>query len=266
MNPWSKIILLNKIFLLYGIILYGYSYSCSSIFFTCTTLLPNYASFGQVSQSPSFRLQPPRPLVDKKAHCPAAHPLPKAATHSITIYDSFSPSPISPDMSNLNSWEDDPAAQDDNLSRQAQQLDLNNQPQPQAGSFRPGANSFQPGAQSFQPGQNFQQYGGGYDQSGGYQNQYNQGGYQAQGYGGGGYPQYGGQQQAYNNQQYPQYNQQQGGYNQQYCELDLLMFWDQACRARDTRPPVSNYNHSSSPPIDFVSLVGFCELVFREWF
>lgn len=116
-------------------------------------------------------------------------------------------------MSDLNSWEDDPAAQED-LSRQTQQMNLNNtpqQPQPGGGaaSFRPGANSFQPGAQSFQPGQNFQQYGG-YDQSG-YQNQnFYQGGQGAQGYGG--YPQYG-QQGGYNNQ-YAQGGYNAGGYQQ----------------------------------------------------
>jgi peptide chain release factor subunit 3 len=113
-------------------------------------------------------------------------------------------------MSDLNSWEDDPAAQEENLSRQAQQMNLNNTPQ-QSGTFRPGASSFTPGAQSFQPSQNFQQYGG-YDQ-GQYQNYYNA--QAAQGYGG--YPQYG-QQGGYN--QYPQggYNQgyNQGGYNQGY--------------------------------------------------
>ncbi|KUJ23157.1 elongation factor Tu GTP binding domain-containing protein [Mollisia scopiformis] len=116
-------------------------------------------------------------------------------------------------MSDLNSWEDDPAAQDENLSRQTQQMNLNNQQQQQqGGSFRPGAQSFQPGAQSFQPGQNFQQYGGGYDQYG--QNYYNnQGG---QGYGG--YPQYGQQSGGYNQYQQGGYNAgyNQGGYNQQY--------------------------------------------------
>jgi hypothetical protein len=115
-------------------------------------------------------------------------------------------------MSDLNSWEDDPAAQEENLSRQAQQMNLNNNPQ-QGGSFRPGASSFQPGAQSFQPGQNFQQYGGGYEQPG-YQNYYNT--QAGQGYG---YPQYG-QQGGYN--QFPQggYNAgyNQGGYNQTYGE------------------------------------------------
>ncbi|KAF9875958.1 elongation factor Tu GTP binding domain-containing protein [Colletotrichum karsti] len=120
-------------------------------------------------------------------------------------------------MSNLNSWEDDPAAQDDNLSRQAQQLNLNQQQNPQAGSFRPGASftpgasSFTPGAQSFQPGQ---QYGGYPPQ------QYQQ--YYGQGYGGppGGYPQYGGQQgyNQYGQQGYTGYQQQQQqqGYQQQY--------------------------------------------------
>ncbi|KAF7944014.1 hypothetical protein EAE96_010424 [Botrytis aclada] len=102
-------------------------------------------------------------------------------------------------MSDLNSWEDDPAAQEDNnLSQQTQRMNLN--ANPQARSFQPGANSFQPGAQSFQPGQQYQQYGGAYDQ---YGQQQNFAQYQNQGYGG--YPQYG--QQGYNNQY------QQGGYN-----------------------------------------------------
>merc|ERR1711977_408095 len=114
--------------------------------------------------------------------------------------------PAHSNMSDLNSWEDDPAAQED-LSRQTQQMNLNNTPQqPQPGG---GAASFQPGAQSFQPGQNFQQYGG-YDQSG-YQNQnFYQGGQGAQGYGG--YPQYG-QQGGYNNQ-YAQGGYNAGGYQQ----------------------------------------------------
>jgi peptide chain release factor subunit 3 len=115
-------------------------------------------------------------------------------------------------MSDLNSWEDDPAAQEENLSRQTQQVNLNNNPQ-QGGTFRPAASSFQPGAQTFQPGHNFQQYGGGYDQAG-YQNYYNA--QAGQGYG---YPQYG-QQGGYN--QFPQggYNAgyNQGGYNQTYGE------------------------------------------------
>ncbi|WQF86266.1 Putative translation protein, beta-barrel domain superfamily [Colletotrichum destructivum] len=111
-------------------------------------------------------------------------------------------------MSNLNSWEDDPSAQDDNLSRQAQQqLNLNQQQNPQAGAFRPGASSFTPGVQAFQPGQ---QYGGYAPQ---YQQYYNQGyGGAAGAAGAGGFPQYGGQgQQAFN--QYGQGNY--GGYGQQ---------------------------------------------------
>ncbi|KAF8864738.1 hypothetical protein BDZ45DRAFT_491005 [Acephala macrosclerotiorum] len=116
-------------------------------------------------------------------------------------------------MSDLNSWEDDPAAQDENLSRQTQQMNLNNQQQQQGGSFRPGATSFQPGAQSFQPGQSFQQYGG-YDQ---YAQNYNN--YQGAQGGYGGYPQYG-QQGGYNQYQQAQYGPgyNQGGYNQGYSQ------------------------------------------------
>ncbi|CAH0052924.1 unnamed protein product [Clonostachys solani] len=104
-------------------------------------------------------------------------------------------------MSHLNSWEDDPAAQDENLSRQTQQqLNMN----PAQGSFRPGVASFQPGAQTFQPGQpyavpQYQQ-----------QQQYYQQGY---------YPQYGGQQQQQQQQQPQQFNQFQqygGGFSQGY--------------------------------------------------
>ena len=113
-------------------------------------------------------------------------------------------------MSGLDSWEDDPAAQDDNLSKQTQQsLNLNGQ----SHNFQPGATSFQPGAQTFQPGQPFggynQQYGqyGQYGQSyqPQYQNNYPQ--YQQQGYNQG----YG-QQNAYDQdygRQYQNYNQQQ---------------------------------------------------------
>lgn len=104
-------------------------------------------------------------------------------------------------MSGLDSWEDDPAAQDDNLAKQTQQnLNMNAQTQ----SFRPGASSFAPGAASFQPGQQHQQH---QQQYGGYP-QYNQAQYQQQQYGG--YPQ---------QQPYGQYNQgygQPGNYNQIY--------------------------------------------------
>lgn len=115
-------------------------------------------------------------------------------------------------MSNLDSWENDPSAQEEDLSRQTQQINLNRNPQQGGGapSFRPGVNSFTPGAQSFQPGQAYQQN---YGQNTGYeQPQYQT--HQNQAYGG--YPQYG-QQQQYNQYQqggYGGYNQ--GGYNQQY--------------------------------------------------
>ncbi|KAH8162777.1 hypothetical protein CIB48_g5472 [Xylaria polymorpha] len=124
-------------------------------------------------------------------------------------------------MSDLNSWEETPAAQDDNLSRQTQQMNLNNNPAT-AQTFRPGAASFQPTAQSFQPARaTTPQYG----QQAGYNQQYGQG--YGQGYGN-----VYGQQASYNNQgygevytplpslsasanspqgqqQYPQYHQQQ---------------------------------------------------------
>jgi len=110
-------------------------------------------------------------------------------------------------MSGLDSWEDDPAAQDDNLSQQTQQ-NLNINPQNGRGNtFTPQANTFQPGAQSFQPGQPYQQHGD-YDQSQQYGQYYNQ----QQQYSGA-YPQYG-------QQNYGQYNQGYGqqpqGYNQGY--------------------------------------------------
>ena len=103
-------------------------------------------------------------------------------------------------MSGLDSWEDDPAAQDDNLSKQTQQNLNINQQSARGNTFTPGANTFQPGAQSFQPGPQFPQYG-----NHGQQQQYSQyGGYNQQ-------PQYGGYSQ-YGQQGYGQLNQ---GYGQQ---------------------------------------------------
>jgi peptide chain release factor subunit 3 len=114
-------------------------------------------------------------------------------------------------MSDLNSWEDDPAAQDDNLSRQAQQQ-LNMNPA-QAGAFQPGAASFQPGAQSFQPGQSYGGYMPQYQQQ---QQQQQQQQYYQQGY----YQQYGGQQQ----QGFNQYNQGYGGgFSQGYGTVNVSM-------------------------------------------
>ncbi|KAI0877392.1 P-loop containing nucleoside triphosphate hydrolase protein [Hypoxylon argillaceum] len=125
-------------------------------------------------------------------------------------------------MSDLNSWEDDPAAQDDNLSRQTQRMNLNNNNNnnpANAQTFRPGAASFQPTAHNFMPGQ--QAYSGGQNFYG-YQQPYSQNyypqydptrGYNQQPYGQG-YGNIYGQQGGYNNQggygqqQYPQHQQQ----------------------------------------------------------
>ncbi|KAL8785410.1 MAG: hypothetical protein Q9195_008645 [Heterodermia aff. obscurata] len=111
-------------------------------------------------------------------------------------------------MSGLDSWEDDPAAQDESLSRQTQQsLNIGTQ-NGRGNTFTPTANSFQPGAQPFQPGQQYPQYNQ-YNQQQQYsQNQY----YSQQGYGGGGYPQYG--QQSYG--QYPNGGYGHQSYNQGY--------------------------------------------------
>ena len=106
----------------------------------------------------------------------------------------------------LDSWEDDPAAQEENLSQQTRNLNLNQQSsfRPGGNSFQPGANSFQPGAAQFQPGQQYQPQGGYQQQQYGYGQQ--------QGYNSG-YPQYGQQ----NFSQYGQnYGQQQPAYNQNY--------------------------------------------------
>lgn len=96
-----------------------------------------------------------------------------------------------------DSWEDDPAAQDDNLSRQTQTLNLNTAAAP---TFRPGAASFTPSAPSFQPGQPYAPYaypygqyaGAGYGPYAQYAQIYGQ---QFGGYGGYGYPNYGQSQQ-----------------------------------------------------------------------
>lgn len=118
-------------------------------------------------------------------------------------------------MSGLDSWEDDPTAQDEDLSRQTQQnLNINPQQNGRTSNFTPGASTFQPGAQSFQPGQQYQQYGA-YDQSQQYGQYYNQQHQQPQ-YGAA-YPQYGQQSYGQFNQGYaPQsYGVQQSGYGQQ---------------------------------------------------
>ena len=111
-------------------------------------------------------------------------------------------------MAGLDSWEDDPAAQDESLSRQTQQnLNIGTR-NGRGNNFTPTANSFQPGAQPFQPGQQYSQYNQ-YTQPQQYsQNQY----YSQQGYGAGGYPQYAQQ----NYSQYPNGSYGQQSYNQGY--------------------------------------------------
>ncbi|KAL9038696.1 MAG: hypothetical protein Q9180_002978 [Flavoplaca navasiana] len=111
-------------------------------------------------------------------------------------------------MSGLDSWEDDPAAQEEDLSRKTQQNLHINQQNGQGIQFTPQARSFQPGAQSFQPGQPYQQYGQA-QQSQPYQQYTNQ----QQAYGG--YPQYSQQSYGQYNQGYGQSYGQQPGYGQQ---------------------------------------------------
>ena len=59
-----------------------------------------------------------------------------------------------PTMSGLESWEDDSAAEHDNLSHQTQNMNI--QANGRGSALAPDANPFQPGAQSFDP----RQYGG----------------------------------------------------------------------------------------------------------
>lgn len=117
-------------------------------------------------------------------------------------------------MAGLESWEDDPTAQDEDLGKRVHQsLNLNSTSNTQSSNFTPNATTFQPGAQSFEPGQPYQQYGA-----------YNQGPQYGQYYGqqqqySGGFSQYG--QQPYGQQSYGQYNQgygqhPYGGYSQQH--------------------------------------------------
>ncbi len=62
-------------------------------------------------------------------------------------------------MSGLDSWQDDPAAEDDDLATQTEhRLRLNPLQNGQSTTLRPDANTFHPGASSFQ---SYEQYGGG---------------------------------------------------------------------------------------------------------
>ncbi|KAJ6028462.1 hypothetical protein N7540_004038 [Penicillium herquei] len=147
-----------------------------------------------------------------------------------------------------------PESWEDELSRQAEGVNLNGQGRPQAqapsfqpgvASFQPGANSFVPGANSFVPGQAYQQYGGGY----GY-GQYGQQQQQQQAYG---YPQQ--QQQAFG--QYGAYAQQPGGYNQYYNQQPRQSVPQQAPAAAPAAPsskPAANA--SAAPPKAKVLSIG----------
>ncbi|KAI5291383.1 translation termination factor GTPase eRF3 [Ascosphaera aggregata] len=136
-------------------------------------------------------------------------------------------------MSGLDSWEDDPAAQDENLSRQAQQsLNLNSA---QAPSFRPGVASFTPGAPAFTPGQQFAGYG--------YQQypQYQQGYYQQP------YGQY--NQQQYYNQYHGQYPATQQGYSQQAHQQQPAAAQQQQWRQQAiAKPPAAGSAAAASAP------------------
>ncbi|KAL8704510.1 MAG: hypothetical protein Q9201_002319 [Fulgogasparrea decipioides] len=109
-------------------------------------------------------------------------------------------------MSGLDSWEDDPAAQDEDLSRKTQQNLHIDQQNNQGIQFTPQARSFQPGAQSFQPGQPYQQYN--HNQQPQQYGQYYNPQYSA-------YPQYSQQNYGQYNQGYGQGYPQQTGYSQQ---------------------------------------------------
>ncbi|KAI1175232.1 hypothetical protein F4777DRAFT_579216 [Nemania sp. FL0916] len=154
-------------------------------------------------------------------------------------------------MSDLNSWEDDPAAQDDNLSRQTQRMNLNNSGNANnpanAPTFRPGAASFQPTAQSFQPGQQQQQqpYGGygQYQQ----QQQQQQGYYGGQGY----YTQYG--HAGGYNQQYGQgygniYGQQAAGYNNQGAYGQQQQYAQYQQQQQQPKPQQPQQAKQAAPP------------------
>ncbi|RDA85743.1 hypothetical protein CP532_5953 [Ophiocordyceps camponoti-leonardi (nom. inval.)] len=129
-------------------------------------------------------------------------------------------------MADLNSWEDDPAAQDEDLSRRtAQQLNVNAQnPAASQAGFRPAVASFHPTAQSFQPGQ---AYGGNF------MPQYQQQQYYQQGY----YPQYG------QPQGFAQYNQPYGGgysqgYGQPYGGTGFPQYGQQPQQALQPQQPI----------------------------
>ncbi|KAL7951627.1 translation release factor eRF3 [Trichoderma barbatum] len=148
-------------------------------------------------------------------------------------------------MSNLNSWEDDPAAQDENLAQQAQQQ-LNLNAAAAQGSFRPGAASFQPTAQTFQPGQ-FGGYAQQYQQQPQQQQQQQPYYQQQQGY----YPQYGGQ----GFDQYNQYQNYGGGYgqgynqNQNYGQQGYQQYGQQQAQRGQQQQPVAQNKATQAAPV-----------------
>lgn len=127
------------------------------------------------------------------------------------VFDRITPLVIGTAAPHAHTMADSWEQEEDQLSQQAQNLNINNNGQgqfrPGGATFTPGASTFTPGAQSFTPGQQYQQYGGGYQQYGQYGQQYPQQGYSN-------YQQQGYQQQGY--QQYGQYGQQQYGQQQGY--------------------------------------------------
>ncbi|KAF4967276.1 hypothetical protein FZEAL_10552 [Fusarium zealandicum] len=153
-------------------------------------------------------------------------------------------------MATPNSWEDDPAAQDDNLAQQAQQQ-LNMNPASAQGDFRPGINSFQPGAASFQPGAASFQPGQSY---GGYAPQYQQQQYYQQGY----YPQYGAQQGFNQQQQYNQgygggYSQGYGGNYPQYGQQQQQAPQQPAAQAQPAAPTAPTTTNPTGPKVISIS-------------
>jgi peptide chain release factor subunit 3 len=167
-------------------------------------------------------------------------------------------------MSDLNSWEDSPdAQQDQDLSRQTQQsLNMRGQQQPPqqqqqyGGGFQPGMGSFTPGAATFNPGQAFfnpgqaygqQQYGGygqgqqygQYGQQGQQQQQYNQYGNQAYGQQG---------QQAYGQQQYSQYGQQGQQGQQAYGQQQYNQSYQQSGQQQRQVPVIAKRGDQTAAP------------------
>ncbi|KAL8958875.1 MAG: hypothetical protein Q9193_004151 [Seirophora villosa] len=171
-------------------------------------------------------------------------------------------------MSGLDSWEDDPAAQEEDLTRRTQQNLHISQQNGQGIQFTPQARSFQPGAQAFQPGQPYQQYNQNYpsQQYDQYYNsqrsyndypQYSQQGYPShnQGYG-----QAYGQQPAYGHQAYP--SQQLSQQSQQPPLRQTPVIAKRPANANGASPasatqapkPAPSTNTGAPPPVKTLSI------------